>query len=154
LQGSAVQLTAARAYSTRNAVQRVRPQAHNAQSSAADGGVSRWTPLVPDLWPNHSDYAHLCRIDEHDLIVHLSELVWLGLWVGGDDVVRERVKLGDQRQLPPRHRWRTGWVRLCLSLCAPLDKSHCAALGLVGARMKGHAPPRTPRCALIARRHT
>ena len=36
----------------------------------------------------HSDHAHLGRIDEHDLIIHLSELVGLCFRVGGEDVVR------------------------------------------------------------------
>ena len=44
--------------------------------------------LVFNLWPNYSDHAHLGRIDEHDLIIHLSELVGLCFRVGGEDVVR------------------------------------------------------------------
>jgi hypothetical protein len=52
--------------------------------------VNQWKPLVPDLWPNHGDYALLCRIDNHDLIIHLGELVGLRFWVGGEDVIRER----------------------------------------------------------------
>ena len=63
--------------------------------------VNHWTPLVSDLWPNHGDYAHLCRIDNHDLIIHLGELVGLRFWVGGEDVIRERVKVGDRRHLRP-----------------------------------------------------
>jgi hypothetical protein len=39
--------------------------------------MAAMTPLVSDLWPNHGDYAHLCRIDNHDLIIHLGELVGL-----------------------------------------------------------------------------
>ena len=35
----------------------------------------------------------------HDLIVYLGELVGLGFRIGGDDVVREHVKVGDRRHL-------------------------------------------------------
>ena len=63
--------------------------------------VSLPIPLITGAWPNHSDHAHLRWIDEHDPIVHLGELIGLGFRVGGEDVVRQRVKIDDRRHVRP-----------------------------------------------------
>jgi hypothetical protein len=63
--------------------------------------VSLPMPLIAGAWPNHRDHAHLRWIDEHDPIVHLGELVGLGFGVGGEDVVRRRVRIDDRRYVRP-----------------------------------------------------
>ena len=56
--------------------------------TAGQGGC-----LFLGLRIDYGDHAHLRRIDEHNLIIHLGELEELGFGVVSEEVVRQRVEV-------------------------------------------------------------
>src|SRR5215472_18807216 len=74
-----------------------RPRPRNSQRR------SRQLParLILGLRTDHRDHTHLGRINQHDLIIDLGELVQLGFRIVGENVVRQGVELNHRRHLSP-----------------------------------------------------